>query len=73
MKPTARILLMIPAFFVSIFLERCILYFFWRSEPSIDRKRFVWRANVYSYVLLIVFALIWLLYAILDLDYHPEI
>ena len=70
--PTAAMVLMIPAFFVSIFLERCVLHFFWRSEPSAERKLFVWRANIYSYALLIVFGLIWLLYSIVDHHYHPE-
>ncbi|HEX4537528.1 MAG TPA: hypothetical protein VH140_11305, partial [Candidatus Acidoferrum sp.] len=71
--PTAAMVLMIPAFFVSIFLERCVLHFFWHSEPSPERKRFVWRANIYSYALLILFGLIWLLYAIVDHHYHPEV
>jgi hypothetical protein len=71
--PTAAMVLMIPAFFVSIFFERCVLHFFWRSEPSAERRRFVWRANVYSYALLIVFGLIWLLYAIVHHHYHPEV
>jgi len=70
--PTAAMVLMIPAFFISIFLERCVLHFFWRSEPLAERKRFVWRANIYSYALLIVLGLTWLLYAILDHQYHPE-
>jgi hypothetical protein len=70
--PTAAMVLMIPAFFVSIFLERCVLHFLWRSEPSAERKRFVWRANIYSYALLTVFGLIWLLYAIVDHHYHPQ-
>lgn len=70
--PTAAMVLMIPAFFVSILLERCVLRFLWRSEPSAERKRFVWRANIYSYALLIVFGLIWLLYAIVDHHYHPQ-
>jgi len=71
--PTAAMVLMIPAFFVSIFLELCVLHFFWRTEPSTERKQFVWRANIYSYALLIVFGLIWLLYAIVDHHYHPEV
>jgi hypothetical protein len=71
--PTAAMVLMIPAFLVSILLERCVLHFFWRNEPSSERKRFVWRANIYSYALLIVFGLIWLLYAIVAHHYHPEV
>jgi hypothetical protein len=70
--PTAAMVLMIPAFFVSIFLERCILHFLWRRESPPERTRFVWRANIYSYALLIVFGLIWLLYAIVDHHYHPQ-
>jgi hypothetical protein len=69
--PTAAMVLMIPAFFVSILLERCVLRFFWSNEPSTDLKRFVWRANICSYALLIVFGLIWLLYAIVDNHHHP--
>jgi hypothetical protein len=71
--PTAAMVLMIPAFFVSVVLERCVLHFFWRSEPSTELKRFVWRANIYSYALLIVFGLIWLLYAIVDHHYRREV
>jgi hypothetical protein len=71
--PTAAMVLMAPAFFVSIFLERSVLHFIWRTEPSPERKRFVWRANLYSYAMLIAFGFIWLFYAIIDHHYHPEV
>jgi hypothetical protein len=71
--PTAAMVLMIPAFFLSVFLERSVLHFFWRGEPPHERKRFVWRANLYSYALLIAFGCIWLLYAIVLHHYRPEV
>jgi hypothetical protein len=71
--PTAAMVLMVPAFFVSVFLEQWTLRFLWRSDPSSERKRFVWRANLFSYALLIASGFVWLAYSITYHHYHPEL
>jgi hypothetical protein len=71
MVPTAAMVLMVPAFFVSVPIERAILHFIWRKEPVPQRRRFVWRANLCSYALLLAIGCSWLVYSIVDHRRHP--
>jgi len=71
MVPTAAMVLMVPAFFVSVPIERTVLRFIWRQEPISQRKRFVWRANLCSYALLIAIGCSWLVYSVVDHRRHP--
>jgi hypothetical protein len=65
MVPTAAMVLMIPAFFVSVFTERFVLRFFWRETTAGERRSFAWVANLASYALLYVLGIGWLLYWII--------
>ena len=71
MVPTAAMVLMLPAFFVTIPIERLVLRFCWRQASLLERKRFVWRANIYSYALLVIIGGAWLLYSIATHQKHP--
>jgi hypothetical protein len=71
MVPTAAMVLMVPAFFVSVPIERIVLRFVWRQEPVPQRKHFVWRANLCSYALLIAIGCSWLVYSAVDHRRHP--
>jgi hypothetical protein len=70
MVPTAAMVLMIPAFFVTIPIERLVLRFCWRQVPPAERKRFVWRANLCSYALLVAIGCGWLIYSITSHQKH---
>jgi hypothetical protein len=62
--PLAAALLLVPTFFVSVYLERRS---YRRSWPDLDRAaidRSVWFANLASYLLLFVAALVWLGYEV---------
>jgi hypothetical protein len=54
MIPVVSVYLMIPAFFVSVFVERWICSLIWRdlSKPRI--RRFSWSAHAVSYAVLLV-------------------
>ncbi len=71
MVPTAAMVLMVPAFLVSVPIERIVLRFIWRQEPVPQRKRFVWRANLCSYALLLAIGCSWLVYSVVDHRRHP--
>lgn len=60
MVPTAAMILMVPAFFVTILIEGAVLHFCWSKVPFRERGRFVLFANLCSCVL--VLGLIWVLY-----------
>jgi hypothetical protein len=70
MVPTAAMVLMVPAFFVSILTERLVLRFFWRGVVTGERKSFVWTANLASYALLIGFGLVWLAWLVVQSHRH---
>lgn len=57
MIPVAGLIGLIPAFFLSIFIEKWILKkFFWKDLPNLNRAS--WLANFYSYLLLILILLV---------------
>lgn len=60
MVPTAAMIFMVPAFFVTILLEGAVLHFCWPKVSFRERSRFVLFANLYSSAL--VLGLIWVLY-----------
>jgi hypothetical protein len=70
MVPTAAMVLMIPAFFVSVLTEGFVLRFFWRETAAGERRSFAWVANLASYALLYVFGIGWLLYWIFRFHKH---
>jgi len=59
MVPAASVVLLIPSFFISIWLERWVLRRRWseRDRPTVNRT--VWIANLVSYALLFVAGSIW--------------
>lgn len=71
MVPTAAMVLLVPAFFVTILTERFVFRFFWRETIAKDRKSFVWSANIASYGLLYAAGLAWLLYSIFHFHKQP--
>ncbi len=54
MAPVAAAFLLIPFFFVSVFVERGILRLIWKNEAWDDIKKFSWRGHIYSYAFLLV-------------------
>jgi hypothetical protein len=64
MVPTAAIVLLVPAFLITIPSERLVLRYIWRQTAVSERRRFVWVANVASYALLVIAGLIWLCYSV---------
>ncbi|MDO5552374.1 MAG: hypothetical protein Q4G68_01310 [Planctomycetia bacterium] len=54
MIPVAMVVLMIPFFFVSVFSERWILYFFLKNETRQNIRSLTFRANLWSYAFLII-------------------
>ncbi len=58
MMPIAAAYLLIPAFFVSVFLERRICRFFWRNEEKEQVRKFSWVAHFASYAVLLIVAAI---------------
>jgi len=59
MIPTAMAYLLIPAFFVSVFVERRICSFFWRDQEKERIRKFSWVAHFASYTVLIIVAAIY--------------
>lgn len=64
MIPTASLVLLIPAFFVTIMIEGCVLRSGWPQVDALERQRFLWKSNLASYALLITIDLGWLVYAV---------
>jgi len=71
MVPTAAMVLLVPAFFVTILTEGFVLRVFWREAGSKERKSFVWTANIASYGLLYAALLVSLLYSIKHMQKLP--
>jgi hypothetical protein len=70
MVPFAGFVMLIPAFFVSVWLERLVLERFWKQEPKSALKKFSLRAHCASYVVLV---LLWLGYGTYSfLQYRPK-
>jgi hypothetical protein len=59
MIPVAAAFLLIPAFFVSVYLERWICKMFWRDQEKGEIRRFSWIAHFASYAVLIAIAAIY--------------
>jgi len=68
MVPTAAIVLMLPAFAVTVPTERLVLRYCWSQVPVVERRKFVWTANLASYAVLIAVGLFWLWYS--STHYH---
>ncbi len=63
MIPAAATVLLIPCFVVSVFLERWVLVRRWKgTDPGLVRSA-VLRANIWSYLLLLVAGSIWLIFS----------
>jgi hypothetical protein len=63
MIPAAATVLLIPCFVISVLLERWVLVRRWKAtDPGIVRSA-VLRANVWSYLLLLVAGSIWLIFS----------
>jgi hypothetical protein len=72
MVPTAAMVLMVPAFFVSVFVERLVLRLCWGEMPGSERRRFAWLANATSYLFLLATLVMLLLYSIHWHEQHPR-
>jgi hypothetical protein len=60
--PCAAGILLIPCFFLSVWLERLVCRRVWRDTPRQQVKDAVYLANLFSYALLFLAACIWALY-----------
>ncbi len=67
MIPAAALVMLIPAFFLSVWLERLVLQRFWKEEQKDVLRRFSFRAHCASYLILI---LLWLGYGIYSFSEH---
>lgn len=65
MVPTAAIVLLVPFFFASVFVERLVFRWFCRAQPELAR-RWSWVANGVSYGFLLVGLLILLVVAVVQ-------
>jgi hypothetical protein len=54
MVPIAGLYLLVPAFFVSVFLERWICRKIWKDQKAEDVRKFSWKAHFVSYSVLLV-------------------
>jgi hypothetical protein len=64
MVPTAALVLLVPAFLITIPSERLVLRYVWRQTAVGERRRFVWDANLCSYAFLVIAGLFWLWYSV---------
>jgi len=60
--PAAAALLLIPSFYVSVWIERRICIFSWKGSDPNAVRRCVYHANLASYLMLFVLACVWLGY-----------
>lgn len=70
MIPTAAMVLLVPFFFASVFVERLVFHRFVSSQPDLAR-RWSWLANAASYGLLLVALAVMLVVAIIQGPYPP--
>lgn len=70
MVPAAAIVLLVPFFFASVFIERAVFLRFYRSQPELVR-RWSWRANLASYGLLLAVLVGILAAAVLEVPTDP--
>jgi hypothetical protein len=59
MTPVAALVMLIPAFFLSVWIERLVLQAFWPDETKERLRLFSYRAHLASYAILV---LMWLWY-----------
>jgi hypothetical protein len=71
--PLALSLLLIPTFFVSVWIERGVCKMVWRSKDQREVNKGVWRANLLSYGLLLTLGLSYSGYARFHKDIPPPI
>jgi hypothetical protein len=62
--PTATLVLLVPYFFASVFVERLVLVRVWKTQPADKVRTANWRANLASYALLAIVTVIWLCLAL---------
>jgi hypothetical protein len=55
MVPAAAIVMLVPAFFLSVWSERVVLQWFWKNEEKSRLKKFSFMAHVPSYAMLLFF------------------
>ncbi|MEO6873880.1 MAG: hypothetical protein ABI222_03565 [Opitutaceae bacterium] len=55
MVPAAAIVMLIPAFFMSVWVERLVLQWFWKDEEKSRLTRFSFLAHIPSYATLVFF------------------
>ncbi len=60
MVPMAMMVLLIPAFLISVWMERFICLRLWKSIERANVKRAVWVFNAISYGILMVCVFVWL-------------
>ncbi len=64
MIPTAAMVLLVPFFFVSVYIERWVLRFLWKGEEPSTLKRFSWKAHLLSYSFLMAVVLGYGIYSV---------
>ena len=55
MVPAAAIVMLVPAFFLSVWIERLVLQWFWNTEYKARLLKFSFKAHVPSYATLVFF------------------
>ena len=55
MVPTAALVMLVPAFFLSVWSERLVLQWFWKNEDRSRLTKFSFAAHVPSYAMLVFF------------------
>jgi len=64
MAPSAAIVMLVPAYFMSVFIERYFLKRAWTAYQPSEVHRFAWRSHLASYSILV---LLWLGALLFDL------
>jgi hypothetical protein len=59
MIPVAGLYLLVPAFFVSVFLERWVCQKLWKNQNPEELRKFSWIAHIVSYPVLLILSLIY--------------
>jgi hypothetical protein len=62
--PIATIVLLVPAYFLSVIIERVVLYRVLKDKPKAEVSRACWLANSASYLVLVLAAGGWLLWSL---------
>ncbi len=65
MIPTATLVLLLPYFFVTVYVERLVLAKLWKSHPRQLVRDFSWKANLTSYGILALCTATWLIVVLL--------